>query len=123
MEVRTVADETARSEVEVWRLAHKVGAEYAAMFEDPRVPQVYRDGIAGYRDYVEKVVTQAGFEVPGPSDSIQDKPWPKADAYAIYSKWLAEGSRSGKSVWEAIEAAYEAGKASTACAPNPGGES
>jgi hypothetical protein len=107
-----VAEEIARSEVEVWRLAHKVGAEYAAMMNDPRVPQVYRDGIAGYRDYVEQIITKAGFTVPGPGDSVQDKPWPKADAYAIYSEWMRSGTKSGKSVWEAIEAAYEAGKAS-----------
>ncbi len=119
-----MAEEVARTEVEVWRLAHKIGAEYAAMFDDPRVPQVYRDGIAGYRDYVEKVMTQAGFTVPGATDTVQDKAWPKAAAYAIFSEWMRTGTKSGKSVWEAIEAAYEAGKASAATAPSlsPGGE-
>lgn len=58
----------------------------------------------------------------GPADSIQSKPWPKADAYAIFSEWMWAGNKSGKSVWEAIQAAYEAGKADVQAAdsaPNP----
>lgn len=63
--------ETATTEVEVWRLAHKIGAEYAAMFNMPQVPQIYRDGIADYRNYVEKVLAKAGYPVGGPNDSIK----------------------------------------------------
>lgn len=62
-----MADEIARTEVEVWRLAHKVGGEFIEMMNKPGVPRHFVDGATAYREYISRVLAAAGYPIVGDS--------------------------------------------------------
>lgn len=68
-------EEIARTELEVWRLAHRVGTDYIdQLTAEAGVPELVVAGARMYREYVARVMAAAGYSVPAAKDPRATSP-------------------------------------------------
>lgn len=58
--------------------------------------------------------TKSSWSTQLPITEVEQPEWPKAEPYAIYSRWATAGDSSSKAVWGVIQQAYAAGQESGA---------